>query len=99
MNIVIEINRQDCGVESRNVDTRNGPRTFHRQTAYLHRDGQAYPDRFAIPVESPAAAYAPGRYSIAPGAFRVGRYGDLEINRFEFALVPLAAASEERKSA
>lgn len=101
MNIFIEINQRDCAVESRSVDTRNGPRTFHRQTAYLHRDGQAYPDRFAVPVESPDAAYPPGRYQVAPGSYTVGRYGDLEINRFEFALSPMpaSAVSEQRKSA
>lgn len=97
--LTIEINSQDCGVESRNVQTKSGPQTFYHQTAYLHRPGVAYPDRFRLPVRSPAEAYAPGRYTLGDGSYRVGRYGDLEINRFEMTLHPVpAAASGERKA-
>lgn len=93
--ILIEINRDDSAVESRNVNTKHGPRTFYHQVAYLHRPGKAYPDRFRVPLPSPAEAYAPGRYMVAPASFKVGRFGDLEINRFDFQLVPAAAQSQQ----
>lgn len=86
----IEINRDDCAIESRNVNTKNGPMTFYHQTAYLHLPGQAYPSRFRVPVRSAAEGYAPGRYVLSPACYRINPYGDLEVNRFDFALQPIA---------
>ena len=95
--IRIEVNEADCAVESRSVTTRNGPQTFYHQTAYLHTGG-AYPDRFRIPVQGVNSGYPPGVYTLSDASFRVGRYGDLEINRFDFQLERLPSVASERKA-
>lgn len=96
--MLVEIVREDCAVESRNANTKNGPQTFYHQTAYLHLPGQAYPSRFRVPVRGPADAYQPGRYTVSPGSYRINPYGDLEINRFDFSLQPAAAAVEAKRA-
>lgn len=82
-------------IQSENVIEREGvssttgkPFRTRKQTAYLHRDGMPYPDRFEISLGD-QKAYKPGQYFLAPQSFRVGKFGDLEIDRFNLLLLPL----------
>lgn len=96
--IIIEINERDSRVHERSAQTRNGAQIFYHQDAYLHRPGQAYPDRFRLPLKGPQG-YPAGQYHLTPDSYRVGKYGDLEINRFEIALDPIQRPAAVQKSA
>lgn len=61
------------------------------QEAYAHLGG-AYPAKIKLSLDGPQAAYPPGDYQLSPAAFKVGQYGDLEINRFQVKLIPLRSA-------
>jgi hypothetical protein len=69
--------------------TKNG--VMWNQDGYVHLGG-AYPSKMKITLESPAAAYGPGEYELSPESFRVGQYGDLEVNRFGMKMVPISLA-------
>lgn len=57
------------------------------QEAYFHMDGSAFPVKGKIRVEN-GQGHVPGKYNISP-SYRVGRFGDLEINPFDVpALTP-----------
>lgn len=57
------------------------------QDAYAHLGGP-FPAQIKVPLRDAAAAYAVGEYELGPENFRVGKFGDLEINRFEMRLTP-----------
>lgn len=78
MSILIEVLEQ--GVTNRT--TKEG-RQLRFQTAWAHtftRDGQAhrYPERIELFLPDGEPPYSPGKYTIAPTSFYVGRYGRLE---------------------
>jgi len=60
----------------------NGGKQYFKQKAYVSLGG-AYPQEIQIPVPTAGDAKHVGKYVIEPGAFRVGKYGDLEINNFD----------------
>ena len=61
------------------------------QKAYADLGG-AFPAQMKITLQSPNEAYRPGDYELSPESFRIGQYGDLEVNRFNIKLVPVSAA-------
>ena len=71
-------------------NTQNGTR-WH-QIAYAHFGG-AYPAEIRIPLADPNGAYLVGAYVLDNSSFRVGKYGDLEINPFQLKLVQPARAA------
>jgi len=71
---------------SRSINTQNGQKMIHEQTAYAYTGG-AFPVEFKIPLNSAADAYGVGEYTLDPRSFQVNRFGSLEINRFEIRLV------------
>lgn len=87
----IEIIKDHEAPISRTINTRNGQKTIHEQTAYAHFGG-AFPVEFKIPLDSPASAYPIGKYTLAPSSFQVNQYGSLEVNRFDMRLVQLKPA-------
>jgi len=60
----------------------NGGKQYFKQKAYVSLGG-AYPQEIMISVPSAADAKHVGKYIVENGAFRVGKYGDLEINNFD----------------
>ncbi|WP_220721566.1 G5P family DNA-binding protein [Agarivorans litoreus] len=58
-----------------------------KQKAYISTGGR-FPLEFKLPIESRADAYEPGKYTLSGECFQVGKYGDLELNRFNIVLVP-----------
>lgn len=48
--------------------------------------GRDFPLVFELTVQRP---YAPGRYAFAVESFRVNRFGGLELNPYDLALVPI----------
>lgn len=50
-----------------------------QQECYFHIPGSAFPVQGKMRVESRTS---PGKYSFEP-SFRIGKYGDLEINPFD----------------
>lgn len=86
----IELNTNDCQIQTRSVNGKNGQRTIHEQQAYLHT-GAAYPIPFKLSIRNAAEAYPSGKYTLHPSSFQVNQFGGLELNRFEMRLVPIKA--------
>lgn len=86
--LVIEIVAGHEAVQTRMVQGK--PR--FSQKAYAHLGG-AFPHEIRVPVEDPQRPYRVGRYNVALNSYQVGKYGDLQINPFEFVLVPAGQAS------
>lgn len=64
-------------------------RTFNEtvrwsQKMYVHAGG-AYPFEAKLPLDGPQDALEVGIYTLQPSAFQAGKYGDLELNRFDMA--------------
>lgn len=96
----IEVNRDDCAVWTQNITNRAGnPMTLYSQNAYVWKEGHPYPEKVRVPLQQGQSAYEPGRYSLDPACFVAGRFGDLEINRYEVRLLPFAASAQQAKSA
>ncbi len=100
----------DSHVEQRQVGGRDGhpPRIFYDQEAYAHLGGR-FPSQFRLSHREFKNIYKPGQYKLAASSYRIGRYGDIELNPYELKLVPLnmdettgeihtAPPSEEKKT-
>lgn len=81
-------------VKSTDVETRTGTSkagkaySIRNQSAYWHKVGEAYPFKITIGLEDGQEAYIPGFYILGESSYKVGRFGDLEIDRFNLKLVP-----------
>lgn len=86
MTIRIEVKSTD--LTPRQVTQRNTGKVFHfqEQTAWAHTcaaDGQPhpYPEKLRITLpRGQETAYPVGDYTLHPGSFYVGQYGDLELS-------------------
>ena len=63
-------------------------RTVYEQQAYAHLGG-VFPVMFKITHEDHNAAYPVGKYKISDSSFKINQYDQLELDRFNFRLVPL----------
>lgn len=88
MQLVIEIFEGKNTPLARNVTTKSGPKTFYHVPAAVDTGG-LYPVEFRFPVESENHFITPGKYTLPNTSFKVGPYGDLEIDRFNMLLVPI----------
>jgi hypothetical protein len=62
------------------------------QKAFAHLGG-VFPVEIKVPIKNPTHVHPVGKYSLHPSSFKVGQYGDLEINRWEINLNPITASS------
>ena len=83
MTIIVELNTKDCQIQTRRVNDNE----IYEQQAYLHT-GNAYPTPFKISVPSPSDSYPSGKYTIGPSSFKVNQWGTLELDRWNFKLIP-----------
>jgi hypothetical protein len=88
--LIIEILTGHELPESRHVGQGEKRREIHFQRAYAHFGG-AFPVEFNLPLEKPTDMYRIGKYQLSPQSFKVGQYGDLEINRFDIRLDIIAS--------
>lgn len=65
-----------------------------QQECYFFLPNSAYPVRGKVRIER---RLSPGKYDIAP-AYRIGRFGDLEINPFDVPVIK-PASPEQVKAA
>lgn len=63
------------------------------QLGFIDMNDEVRKIRIPIDVANGQAPYAPGRYVLSASSFTVGRFHDLEINRYEMALIPLLAGA------
>lgn len=91
--IVIEIFSSDFQTRTIRAKEQGGRDfSFREQRAYLHKPGDPYPSPCQISLGD-RPAFAPGRYTLAPASFSVGRFGSPELVR-ELVLVPVPAVSQ-----
>jgi hypothetical protein len=67
----------------------NGYWSVRRQKAFMHQ-GEPYPTPFEVALEEKQQPYNPGKYVLAGGSFRLGKYG-LELGR-NVKLLPVSDA-------
>jgi hypothetical protein len=60
------------------------------QKAFAHMGG-VFPVEIKLPVKNASYANPVGKYVLSDASFKVGKYGDLEINRWDIELVPVNA--------
>lgn len=82
-----------ASAEARMIETKNGKKKVADQVGFIEANDEVRKVRIPIDVENGQSPYPVGRYTLAAGSFTVGKFHDLEINRYQLALVPLAAAS------
>jgi len=69
------------------------------QKIYVHTGG-AFPAEAKMSITDQTFARPIGKYELAKGAYRIGRYGDLELNNFDMHkhLIPVASAKLKQAS-
>jgi len=65
-----------------------GERKVYKQKAYAYTDG-AYPQEITLSFDSLSSCLVPAKYELLPSSFKAGKYGDLEIDRFNMAFKKL----------
>jgi len=58
-----------------------GDREVYTQKAYMHNGG-AFPQEIKLTFDSLPEALTVGKYELLPVSYKAGKYGDLEIDRF-----------------
>ncbi|MEC8225064.1 MAG: single-stranded DNA-binding protein [Pseudomonadota bacterium] len=71
--------------------------TVFDQKAYAHLGGP-FPTEFRITHRDHNTAYPVGMYSVDDSSYRVGRWGDLELNNREMKLNPVSSFEEKKAS-
>lgn len=74
----------------REVETAKGMRKFKEQVGFIQIDDETR--KIRVPLNRDQAPYPVGSYTLSDSSFTVSRFHDLEINRFEFGLVPVRQA-------
>jgi len=101
MSLIIEV----IGTNGANVPT---PRTFsakgdrpartvYEQKVYAHLGG-AFPVEMKLSFDDHKDAYPIGKYELSKSSFKVGQYGDLQIDRYNTVLTPLADFADKKAS-
>lgn len=79
--------------EGREITLKNGnKKKIADQIGFVEMNDEVRKVRIPIDVEGGQVPYPAGRYALGASSFSVGKFHDLEINRYEMALVPLTAA-------
>lgn len=78
MTIIIEI--VSNAVRNRSGTSGKGkPYSIDEQEAYVHKPGQAYPDKIRLTLDKGQQPYQPGNYDLHPESFYTDRFGALAV--------------------
>lgn len=77
--IMIEITSDATRTRSGTSGRTGRDYSIEEQDAWLHKPGQAYPDRICITLEKGQVPYRPGNYNLAAESFYPDRYGGLAV--------------------
>jgi hypothetical protein len=93
----VKIEIQTTQMTHRTITTKaGGSADLFEQDAYLHKEGEPYPQKFRI-THRQNVPLSPGFYSLSDSSFTVGRWGDISLDTFRIAYVPIVAPSEPVK--
>lgn len=84
LNLIIEVFQENESVIEKTFG--NGNKGYS-QIGYVNL-GNKFPEQIKIPLQQGQSFYKSGKYELLLSSFRVGKYGDLEVNPFELNLVP-----------
>lgn len=87
----IEVKSADVNVKSGTSKKSGKPYSIREQVAYLHVQGEAYPQRCVLQLEDDQQPYAPGVYDTANELY-VGDFGRLSVSR-RMTLQPVRKAA------
>lgn len=98
MSVIIEVTSQE--VQNRaGTSQRTGKQySINEQTAYVHRQGQPYPEKIKVTLGDQQQPYAVGNYDLHPDSYYVDKFGSLAVRPF---LVPRPAevkTDQQRKA-
>lgn len=79
----------DASVQKEWVEKQN--KYFYHQEAAVNCGGP-YPLVVKVPIPNPDQAHEKGEYSLHHSAFRVGRFGSLEVDPYGIKLIPVHAS-------
>lgn len=96
MTLVIQI--KVGSAEAREIQTKNGKKKVADQMGFIEMNDEVRKVRIPIDIERGQMPYPVGKYTLSPSSFTVGKFHDLEINRFSIGLVPLAASVQSKAS-
>lgn len=75
----------------REIQTKNGPKKVAEQVGFIEHDDEVRKVRVPIDMDEGQAPYPPGKYTLSAASYAVGKYHDLEINKYRIALQPIEA--------
>jgi hypothetical protein len=84
--MIIEIIKGAEKPESRKF--KNSDDLSWSQKGFAHMGG-VFPVEIKIPIENASYCNPVGKYHLNPSSFKVGQYGDLEINKWNIELIPV----------
>lgn len=79
MSIIIEITSDVTRTRSGTSQKTGRNYSIEEQDAWLHKPGQAYPDRIRITLEDGQVPYRPGNYNLGADSFFPDRFGALSV--------------------
>ena len=94
--LVIQI--KSATAQAREIQTKVGKKKVAEQVGFIEMNDEVRKVRVPIDIEGGQVPYPVGKYSLSASSFQVGKFNDLEINRYEISLVPLAAALPSAKA-
>jgi hypothetical protein len=94
--LVIQI--KAASATAREINTKNGKKKVAEQVGFIEMNDEVRKVRVPIDIEGGQVPYPVGKYTLGASSFQVGKYNDLEINRYEMSLVPLVATVSPAKA-
>lgn len=88
MSLVIEVLEGKNTPIMRNQKIKGEDRKFFHIPVAVEM-GKLYPVEVRWSVESETHFISPGKYTLSESSFKVNQYGDLELDRYNMALIPL----------
>jgi len=70
---------------------KDNERTVYKQKAYMYTGG-AFPVEVENSFDSLAECLEVGKYALSPSSFKAGKYGDIELDRFNLQFEKLNEA-------
>lgn len=85
--------------EGREITLKSGEKKkVADQIGFIEANDEVRKVRIPIDVANGQMPYPAGKYTLAASSFAVGKFHDLEVNRYSISLVPLASAAPVAKA-
>lgn len=91
-NLILEVIKGHDRPNARTFNAgKENERTVYKQKAYMHTGG-AFPVEVENSFDSLPECLEVGKYALSPSSFKAGKYGDIELDRFNLQFEKLNEA-------